>query len=129
MVAGERGEARKILGELGALAGKRYVSPYDVATVYAGFGERAESMRWLRKARAEHASFAIHAGCNPTLASLRADAEFERLLGGCRGERGEAAGGVACGGESSVATGRRGVGPSLARPRLGRGTRRRSPQG
>lgn len=79
-VAGQQSEARSILSQLHATATKRYVSPYDVATIHAGLGERAEALRWLRKAQAEHASFILHAGWDPRLDPLRDDPGFGTML-------------------------------------------------
>jgi TolB-like protein/DNA-binding SARP family transcriptional activator/Flp pilus assembly protein TadD len=79
-VAGQQSEARSILSQLHATATKRYVSPYDVATIHVGLGERVEALRWLRKAQAEHASFILHAGWDPRLDPLRGDVQFATLL-------------------------------------------------
>ena len=52
----------------------------DVATVYAGLGERAEALRWLVRAQAERASFLIHAVWDPRLDPLRGDPQVQALL-------------------------------------------------
>jgi eukaryotic-like serine/threonine-protein kinase len=55
--AGRETEAREILRELLARADDAYVSPYDIATVYAGLGESDATFRWLRRAAEERSTF------------------------------------------------------------------------
>jgi DNA-binding winged helix-turn-helix (wHTH) protein/TolB-like protein/tetratricopeptide (TPR) repeat protein len=49
-VSGRRVEAQKVLQELQALSKQRYVSPYHLAMVYAGLGERDKAFDWLERA-------------------------------------------------------------------------------
>ena len=49
--AGERDKAQDAIRELRALAGNRYVSAVNVATVYAGLGDADATFEWLEKAR------------------------------------------------------------------------------
>src|SRR6185369_9958560 len=48
-VSGNKAEARRILAELDQQK-QRYVSPYTVATIYAGLGDRDQAFKWLEKA-------------------------------------------------------------------------------
>ena len=47
-LAGRRAEAQQILKELAGQAGHHYVSPYDLALVYAGLGDKRQRC-WLRR--------------------------------------------------------------------------------
>lgn len=85
-ISGKRNEALKILQQLSALSKRRYVSPFDIATVYAGLNEKDSAFSWLDKALTEH-SFALVYLKTPTLVAmdnLRSDpryAELERRIG------------------------------------------------
>ena len=54
-MAGQEKRAREILGNLHALAEKGYVSPYHLAYVHTGLGEKDTAMDWLEKAYDERA--------------------------------------------------------------------------
>lgn len=47
--AGRRQEARKVLAQMKNLSENMYVSPFEHAIVYAGLGEKEETLRWLEK--------------------------------------------------------------------------------
>lgn len=49
-VAGRTDEARKIIAELEALSQEMYVSPFHLATVYAGLNEPDRMFEWLERA-------------------------------------------------------------------------------
>ena len=49
-IAGERGEARRLLAELVTSARQRYVDPFKFAVVHAGLGDVREALRWLERA-------------------------------------------------------------------------------
>jgi Flp pilus assembly protein TadD len=46
-VAGRRGEAENVIAELQESSRRKCVSPYDVATVCAGLGDREQTLVWL----------------------------------------------------------------------------------
>ena len=48
-MAGRRAEAERMLVELKQLATRRHVSPYDIATIYTGLGEKTQAFEWLQK--------------------------------------------------------------------------------
>lgn len=79
-VAGRKSEAENILSELKALAGQRYVSPYDIALIYIGLGDKDQAFGWLEKAYAERARRLWALKVNPAWDSLRADPRFANLL-------------------------------------------------
>lgn len=85
-ISGKRDEALKILQQLSALSKRRYVSPFDIATVYAGLNEKDSAFSWLDKALAEHSPHLVFLN-SPTrveMDPLRADpryTELERRVG------------------------------------------------
>ncbi len=79
--AGQRAEARQTLGELQTLAQHKYVSPYDVATVYATLGEKEQALDWLENAYADRCGWlAWWLKVDPKFDSLRGDPRFVDLL-------------------------------------------------
>jgi hypothetical protein len=49
-IAGRRVDAQRVIADLVENSTRRYVSPYDIATVWAGLGDEAQTLRWLEKA-------------------------------------------------------------------------------
>jgi Flp pilus assembly protein TadD len=80
-VAGRRAEASALLGDLVHLPGRRYVSPYSVALVHAGLGDRDQALAWLQKAYAERSDYMPYLGLEPMLDGLRSDRRFADLVG------------------------------------------------
>ena len=79
-VAGRKHEAESVLSELKELANQRYVSPYDIALIYVGLGDRDQAFSWLEKAYAEHARRLWALKVNPAWDRLRPDPRFTNLL-------------------------------------------------
>ncbi len=81
-LAGQRAEAQQVLAELQTLAQRKYVSPYDVATIYAALGDKEQAFAWLEKAYADRCGWlAWWLKVDPKFDSLRADERFTALLG------------------------------------------------
>ncbi|NOT61868.1 MAG: tetratricopeptide repeat protein [Acidobacteria bacterium] len=79
--AGQHAEAQAVLAELQTLAQRKYVSPYDVATIYAALGEKEPALDWLEKAYADRCGWlAWWLKVDPKFDSLRADERFAALL-------------------------------------------------
>src|SRR2546422_10869470 len=78
-VLGKRGEARKLLNELMERAERRYVSPYSIAHIYIGLGERDQAFEWLRKGSESHDEWMGWLKVDPKLDSLRSDPRFADL--------------------------------------------------
>jgi len=77
---GKVAEARKILHDLEQKSASE-ISPYAVATIYAGLGEKQKAFEFLEKAYQERSvelSWSLKA--DPRLDSLRSDARFQSLL-------------------------------------------------
>jgi len=49
-VAGKEDAAREVLDKLLARSKAEYVSPYEIAMIYAGLGDRDRAFEWLEKA-------------------------------------------------------------------------------
>jgi DNA-binding winged helix-turn-helix (wHTH) protein/TolB-like protein/Tfp pilus assembly protein PilF len=79
-VAGKRAEARKVIGELEKLAKRKYVSPYFIAVIYTGLGERDQAFAWLEKAYQERHQYMTLIGVEPLFDPLRSDPRFANLM-------------------------------------------------
>jgi tetratricopeptide (TPR) repeat protein len=80
-VSGRRAEAQKILREMQQKSKNTYVSPYLVATVYAGLGEKDRAFQFLEKAYLEKSldiPWALKADLR--LDNLRSDPRFQDLV-------------------------------------------------
>jgi tetratricopeptide (TPR) repeat protein len=76
--AGRKAEAQQ---ELTAVrSARRYGCAFAVARIHAALGENDEAFKWLREALKERDSTVIWLKSDPTLASLRSDPQFARVL-------------------------------------------------
>ena len=80
-VSGNQAEAGKILRDLtDRPQQQRYVSPYSIALIYAGLGDKQRAFEWLDRAYQERDESFIHLRVDPRLDDLRPDPQFvERL--------------------------------------------------
>ena len=78
--SGNRGKALKALGELDALSKRMYFSPYLVAGIYAGLGEKEQAFKWLQRSYDGHEVWLTWLKVDPVLDSLRSDPRFQDLL-------------------------------------------------
>jgi serine/threonine-protein kinase len=76
--AGDRQQAQAILKRLET--GKAYVSPGELAVLYAALGEREQAFTSLEKAFAARDLQLQYLGADPSFDSLRSDPRFEDLL-------------------------------------------------
>lgn len=79
-VAGQRGEAEKVLDELNELSKQRGVSPYFMAILYTGLGEKDQAFGWLEKAYEKRVGRLVQLKKEPMFDSLRSDPRFTDLL-------------------------------------------------
>jgi len=79
-LAGQRGKALKILGDLKSLLKREYVSPYDMAILYEGLGDKEHALQSLETAYEERAEGMVGLKVDPRLKTLRADRRFQDLL-------------------------------------------------
>jgi serine/threonine-protein kinase len=77
---GKPEEARRVLAELDEQAGRHYVCPYEIATVYAGLGDKESTLRLLEKGYQERADCMAWTGSDPKLDGLRGDPRFQDLV-------------------------------------------------
>jgi serine/threonine-protein kinase len=76
---GRNDEAARLLAELQELAQRHYVSPYDLALIYAELGDLSQAFVWLEKAYEERSEWMIYLTVDPRLDSLRRDRRFQDL--------------------------------------------------
>ena len=81
-VRGKKDEARRILNKLLALAKKAPVNPGLIALVYAGLGQRAETLKWLQQAYQAHSSMMPWLKMDPRFDNIRQDPQFQELMRG-----------------------------------------------
>ena len=80
-VAGKRIEAERILRELQTQSKTRYVSPYMIAVIYAGLGNKNEAFEFLEKAYKEKSpDLAYFLKADLRIDALRSDPRFQHLL-------------------------------------------------
>ena len=79
-VAGRRGEAQQVINQLQERSKQSYVSPYYIALVYTGLGEKDQAFEWLEKAYAERESYFNLFKVEPVFDTLRSDPRFVSLL-------------------------------------------------
>jgi DNA-binding winged helix-turn-helix (wHTH) protein/tetratricopeptide (TPR) repeat protein len=79
-VAGRREEAEQVLQTLLAESAAGYVSPYGVALINAGLGERERAFEWLEKLYEGRDEWTLWLRVAPELEGLRADARFASLM-------------------------------------------------
>jgi TolB-like protein/Flp pilus assembly protein TadD len=75
-----RNEAIKLAEKLEATAKVRYVSPVDIARIYAGLGAKELAFDWLHKAYRDHSDHLLKLGVDPSFDSVRSDPRFSDLL-------------------------------------------------
>lgn len=78
--AGRKAEALKALAELQTISGRRYVSPYEIARIYVGLGEREQAFEWLEKAYQGRSDLLTRLQVDPTFDSLRSEPRFADLV-------------------------------------------------
>jgi adenylate cyclase len=78
--SGNEAEARKILSDLKARSEKEYISPYLIAVVYAGLGDKDRTFEWLEKAYADRSNWMVFLNVQPLFDSIRSDRRFAALL-------------------------------------------------
>ena len=79
--AGKIDAAREIAEELERRRSEKFVSPHDIATVYAGLGETESALRWLERAVDERSGRVIYLGIDPRWDELRRVTKFSELIG------------------------------------------------
>jgi DNA-binding winged helix-turn-helix (wHTH) protein/TolB-like protein/Flp pilus assembly protein TadD len=78
--SGQKDNAQQVLNELNDLQGRRYVSSYTVAAIYAGLGNKDQTFKWLEKAYEERDVWLMNLKVDPVFARMRSDKRFPDLL-------------------------------------------------
>ncbi len=79
-VMGRTDEARAVGDEMQQLSGRRFVTAYGVALVYAGLGEKEKAFAWLDKAFDERSHWLVWVRLDPRWKTLRGDRRFAQLV-------------------------------------------------
>ena len=79
-VAGRRDDALKIAREVEHLSPRTYVDYYQLATIYAGLGEREEAFRLLEKGYQERSVGMLYLRVDPFWENVRSDPRYGDLL-------------------------------------------------
>jgi TolB-like protein/tetratricopeptide (TPR) repeat protein len=80
-VSGKAEEAQSVLEELRGPSGRGYISPYSMALIHAGLGNKHEACEWLNEACEARVPWAVYIGQDPRFDNLRGEAGFADLLG------------------------------------------------
>jgi tetratricopeptide (TPR) repeat protein len=79
-LAGKRDEAKRILGQLLIMRQQRYISPYEIAVIHVGLGEKDQAFEWLERAYKEHSGWLSYLNVEFRLDPLRSDPRFANLV-------------------------------------------------
>jgi tetratricopeptide (TPR) repeat protein len=77
--AGRPEQARTELARLLLESRRRYVSAYDISTVYAALDDKSRALRWLGRAVDERSQLVNHVWTDPALDPIREDPRFARI--------------------------------------------------
>jgi TolB-like protein/Flp pilus assembly protein TadD len=78
-LSGKQHEAMQILEELHRLAEKRYVSPFELASLHFALGQAEEGFEWLAKAFQDRCFELISLRVDPRWQALKGNPRFHRL--------------------------------------------------
>jgi tetratricopeptide (TPR) repeat protein len=78
-LAGRRADALGILGDLGAVASQRYVSPYHVGAAHAALGQHSEAIASLERAWEHRNNWLAFVRVDPGMDPLRDDSRFQSI--------------------------------------------------
>lgn len=79
-VSGKRAEAQQVLVDLQQVKGQRYVSPYTIAAIYTGLGDKEQAFKWLETAVEERDIWLMNLKVDPVFAKLRNERKFTDIL-------------------------------------------------
>lgn len=79
-IAGSRKEAEALTNELKSRSRDQYVSAYNIALIYAGLGDRDQTLSYLEKAYDEQSIDLLLAKVDPRLDLVRGEPRFVRIL-------------------------------------------------
>jgi eukaryotic-like serine/threonine-protein kinase len=79
-ISGKKSDAEEILREMQSEQGKKYVSTYDFAVVYAGFRDVNKTLEWLEKAYVERNGRLANLGVHPQFTFLRNEPRLQHIV-------------------------------------------------
>jgi tetratricopeptide (TPR) repeat protein len=79
-VSGKQAEARRVLEELQRRAKDHYISPYGMATIYAGLGEKDKAFEWLERGLKERNNGVAFINVDQRFDNIRSDPRFAELV-------------------------------------------------
>jgi serine/threonine-protein kinase len=79
-LSGNKAEALRVLAELQRLSEKRYVSPFELASLHFALGQTDEGFQWLTKAFQDRCFDLICLRVDPRWESLRSNSRFNKLF-------------------------------------------------
>ena len=79
-LSGKRAEALRVIQTMKAQERKSFASPYGVALIYWGLGEKEQALAWLERAYQERDPLWAHVKVEPALDALRSNRHFQDLL-------------------------------------------------
>jgi tetratricopeptide (TPR) repeat protein len=77
---GRKDDAKKLVKELEELSSRRYVSPVNIAKIYAGLGEKDLVFKWLHKGYEDRSDHLLMLGVDASFDGVRSDPRFQDLL-------------------------------------------------
>jgi TolB-like protein/DNA-binding winged helix-turn-helix (wHTH) protein/Tfp pilus assembly protein PilF len=79
-ISGRRQDAERVLQDLQNLQGRKYVTPYGLALVYAGLGDRTSALDWLDRAVSDKSNWLVWLNRDPRFAGLHGSPRFDALV-------------------------------------------------
>ncbi|MEK6320813.1 MAG: winged helix-turn-helix domain-containing protein [Acidobacteriota bacterium] len=79
-VSGKISDAEEVLDELRERSERDYISPYNIAKIYVGLGEKDLTFEWLERAYEERSEWLTWLKVDPKLDSVRSDPRFRDLM-------------------------------------------------
>ena len=80
-LSGRRSDAEAEIERLIAESKRRYVSAYDISTIYAALGKPDETLTWLSRALDERAQLIGWVSWDPVFDGIRADPRYSEIVG------------------------------------------------
>ena len=81
-LSGKRDQARELLADLENTSRQKYVPAYSIAGIWAGLGDRDQTLVWLERACEERSARLVFLNVDPAFDAFRSDVQFRNIL--CR---------------------------------------------